>query len=114
MIKKGADARKKVPQLPSGEKVEGVRYQTLATGEKLMITTMFLDRGAVIPHHSHPHEQAGYIVSGNVILDSEGKKTILTAGDSYAIPGGASHAVTATEESLIVDVFSPPREDYRD
>jgi quercetin dioxygenase-like cupin family protein len=114
MIKRDQEARKKTPHLPSGEAVEGVLYQTLATGETMMITAMSYGEDAAVPHHSHPHEQAGYIVSGIIVLDVESNQTTLGAGDSYVIPGDSRHSVTAKERTLVVDVFSPPREDYRD
>ncbi len=114
MIKRGHEAKKKTPYLPSGDGVEGVLYQTLATGERMMITTMSYDEDSVVPHHSHPHEQAGYIVSGIIVLDVESNQTTLRAGDSYVIPGNSRHGVKAKERTLVLDVFSPPREDYRD
>ena len=114
MIKKSEEAVKKTPYLPSGERVEGVLYQTIATGERVMVTTMFYDKDAMVPYHSHLHEQAGYVVSGIIILDIDGSQFTLKAGDSYVIPGNLRHSVTAKIDSLVVDVFSPPREDYQD
>ncbi len=114
MIKRDQEARKKTPHLPSGDEVEGVLYQTLATGERMMITTMYYDEDVVVPQHSHPHERAGYVVSGIIVLDVESNQTTLMAGASYVVPGNSRHAVTAKERTLVVDVFSPPREDYRD
>jgi mannose-6-phosphate isomerase-like protein (cupin superfamily) len=87
MIKKSHQAAKKIPYRPSGDKVESVSYQTLATGEKMMVTTMFYDKDAVVQQHSHPHEQAGYVVSGIVVIDISGIQTTLEPGDSYVIPG---------------------------
>ncbi len=114
MIKRDREARKKTPHLPSGERVEGVLYQTLATGERMMMTTMHYDADVVVPSHSHRHEQAGYVVSGSIVLDEEGSQTTLAAGDSYVIPSNSRHSLTTREVALVVDVFSPPREDYRD
>ncbi len=114
MIKKGEEAGKKIPYLPSGEKVEGVLYKTLAVSEKMMVTVWYLDKDAVVPHHYHPHEQVGYVVSGEIMIDIDSNSANLKSGDTYAIPGGSSHSVTVVSDSLVIDVFSPPREDYRD
>ncbi|MHC4757531.1 MAG: cupin domain-containing protein [Planctomycetota bacterium] len=114
MIKKNQEAPKKSPYRPSGEKIEGVLYQTLATGEKMMVTTMFYDKDVIVQQHSHPHEQAGYVVSGIVVIDISGTQTTLEPGDSYVIPSKSPHSFTAKKNSLVVDVFSPPREKYRD
>jgi len=65
-----------------------------------------------VPAHSHPHEQIGYVASGRVRFDIDGDVRELSAGDGYLIPGGRTHAVTALEASVCVDVFSPVREEY--
>jgi quercetin dioxygenase-like cupin family protein len=114
LFKKNSEATKKVPYLPTGEKVKGVLYQTLATGTKMMITTMFYEKDAIVPVHAHPEEQAGFVISGKVELNIGGNIVILNPLDSYIVPGGIFHSANSLEDSLIVDVFSPPREDYRD
>lgn len=114
MIKKSTDAPKKIPYLRSGEKVEGVLYQTLTFGEKMMITTMFYDKNAHVPEHSHKEEQAGFVVSGKINININGEKNILDAGDSYIVLDNYMHSITALEKSCIIDVFSPPRDDYKD
>ena len=113
MIIKSSDAEKKVPYLCTGEKVEGVLYQTLATGDKMMITTMFYDEGAHVPEHSHKEEQAGFVVDGKMEIKIKGKTETIAKGDSYMITTNVLHSLIALEKSLVVDTFSPPREDYR-
>ena len=62
--------------------------------------------------HSHPHEQVGYVVSGSVDLTFDGQVQTLKAGDSYYVPSGIVHGVLALEDTVIVDVFTPQREDF--
>ena len=69
---------------------------------------------ASCPEHDHPHEQIGYLAAGRVLFEIGGLKKELKQGDSWIIPGGAPHKVTALEDSVAVDVFAPVREEYLD
>jgi quercetin dioxygenase-like cupin family protein len=71
-----------------------------------------LAKGAAIPPHSHPHEQTGIMISGKLRFKADGKELEVEAGDSWCLPGGVEHSVTALEESVVIEVFSPVREDY--
>lgn len=95
------------------EMFPGVVRRTLTAGDRMMLIEVTLDRGAVVPSHSHPHEQTGYLVSGRLRLEIEGEVRDLSPGDCWMIPGGVAHQATALEPSVLVDVFSPPREEYR-
>jgi quercetin dioxygenase-like cupin family protein len=66
-----------------------------------------------VGRHRHENEQAGYCLSGRFKLTIEGKGGLIEPGDSYLIPGGAEHSYEILEDSEAVEVFSPPREDYR-
>ncbi len=90
----------------------GLIRKTLIIGDKLMICRFDLDREVEIPSHSHPHDQAGYVVSGKICITVDGKSCILGQGDSYSAPSGVVHSATALEASVVVDTFSPPRDDY--
>ncbi len=68
--------------------------------------------GAVLPEHSHPHEQVVNMFSGEMELTVSGETMRLRAGDVFAIPGGAPHSGRALTEVKVLDVFSPVREDY--
>ncbi|TEB17110.1 Cupin domain protein [Pelotomaculum sp. FP] len=114
MFKNISEAPKKTPYLPTGEKVEGVLYQTLAFGKEMMITTMIYEKDAIVPAHAHPQEQAGFVVSGRIELTIGDDIKILNPLDSYVILGGVLHSAKALNDSLAIDVFSPPREDYKD
>ncbi len=91
----------------------GVVRRTLTNGDHVMLIEVTLEEGAVVPMHTHPHEQTGYLVSGRFLFElGEGKRE-LGPGDCWLIPSNVPHQVTALEPCLLVDVFSPPREEYR-
>ena len=95
------------------EMLPGAWRRTLATGERQMICQFKLAQGAVVPAHSHPHEQVGYVLEGRIRLIIDGQAYDLESGDSYFIPGGVEHEATALTDCMVLDVFSPPREEYR-
>ena len=94
------------------EMFPGVVRRTLNSGDRTTLVEITLAEGAVVPDHTHPHEQIGYVVSGRVSFTIDGEERELRAGDSYLVPGGATHAITALEPSVCIDVFSPVREEY--
>jgi quercetin dioxygenase-like cupin family protein len=95
------------------EMVPGVMRRTLCESERMMLIEVTLERGAVVPLHTHPHEQIGYLASGRVLFEAGDERRELFAGDSWLVPSNMPHAVTALEPSVAIDVFSPPREEYR-
>lgn len=94
---------------------KGVSLDSLAVGERSMVTKMNYKAGDFATLHTHPHEQCGYVVSGRyrlIVEAAEPVDTLLSAGDSYAIPGLAPHSFEVLEGGEVVDVFTPHREDY--
>ncbi len=94
---------------------KGVSLDSLAVGEKSMVTKMNYVKGNFATLHRHPHEQCGYVISGHYRLIVEGEQAIdviLSAGDSYAIPGDTPHSFEVIESGEVVDVFTPHRNDY--
>lgn len=94
---------------------KGVSLDSLAVGEKSMVTKMNYVKGNFATTHQHPHEQCGYVVSGQYRLKIEGTENIdviLNPGDSYAIPGNTPHSFEVITGGEVVDVFTPHREDY--
>lgn len=94
---------------------KGVSLDSLAVGEKSMVTKMNYVKGNYATTHQHPHEQCGYVISGQyrLIVETEPRiDVILAAGDSYAIPGNTPHSFEVLEGGEVVDVFTPQREDY--
>ena len=95
------------------EMFPGVVRRTLTAGELLMLVEVTLDEGAVAPMHTHPHEQTGYLVSGRMLFELGAEKRELAPGDCWLVPSNLPHQVTALEPCVVVDIFSPPREEYR-
>jgi quercetin dioxygenase-like cupin family protein len=86
----------------------------IASGEKVMLSLVTLAPGAVVPEHAHPHEQMGMMLSGTMELFVDGDARTLSGNAIYLVPGGVPHkAVAGPEGAVALDVFSPPREEYR-
>jgi quercetin dioxygenase-like cupin family protein len=94
------------------EAFEGVIYKTLAWGDKTSLGEFKLEKGCTVPNHSHPHEQTGYMISGKMTFTIDGEDFETGPGDSWSIPGNAEHSVNVHEDSVVIEVFSPVREDY--
>jgi len=96
------------------ETFPGVVRRTLTSGERITICEFALAKGSVVAPHTHQHEQAGYVARGRLLFEIGGEERELRAGDGYLIPGDVVHSVTALEDSIAVDAFSPPRLEYLD
>lgn len=103
-VVKKAEAKKRV--------FKGVYLDSLAVGEKSMVTKMNYIAGNYATEHTHPHEQCGYVISGRYLMTVEENEFILEAGDSYAVPGNMPHSFKVLEAGEVIDVFTPQREDY--
>jgi quercetin dioxygenase-like cupin family protein len=91
--------------------VAGIRRRTLVAGAQMMQMLVTLDVGSHLPEHQHPHEQLTHVLRGRLRLIVAGVEQELGAGQSICIPGGTPHAADALEDTLVIDTFSPPRED---
>ncbi len=91
----------------------GMIRQVLAHSEKLMLVRHFFESGWAGARHSHPHEQLVYVARGAIRVDVGGEIFAARAGDSFVVAGGVEHQAWALEESEVLDVFTPVREDYR-
>ncbi len=94
--------------------LDGVERKTLVYANDTLLTEFRLSKDRTLPLHKHPEEQTGYLVSGHLILIIEGERYQLLPGDSWAIPGNVEHGAETLEDSVALEVFSPPREDYKD
>jgi len=92
--------------------VEGVTLSTLVHGEKTLMGRFEIAKGSAIPVHAHPHEQTGFLVSGKLRFNVDGEVMDAEPGDSWCLPGNVEHSAEALEDSIIIEVFSPVREDY--
>jgi len=81
------------------------------SGERLLVAQYDMDVGAFVPQHQHPHEQMICVLSGCIKFESDGNLRLLKAGDVVHIPPNVMHGGTAVEDTITIEVFSPPRDD---
>jgi quercetin dioxygenase-like cupin family protein len=89
----------------------GVRRKILNVGEGMMMMEVHFEEGAEGYEHDHPHEQMSYCLFGKIAFFINGEQTILQSGDTIYIPSLAKHGVKALEPSVLLDAFTPVRED---
>ncbi len=92
--------------------LEGIEQKTLVYGDKTLMTEFRLTTGSEIPLHHHPYEQTGYLVSGRIRLHAGEEVFDCAPGDSWCIPVDVPHRAEIQEDAVVVEVFSPVREDY--
>jgi len=95
------------------EMLPGIHRRTMGMTDEVMLCEFLLLRGAIVPLHQHMNDQIGYVIYGQVKMTIGDQTCILNPGESYAIPGGIFHSAVALVDSLVIDTFSPPRQDYR-
>lgn len=101
------------------ERVTGAISRRLFTGDRMMMAHVYLDAGSVVPRHAHENEQFTYILEGALRfwLGPEGEEPeelVVRAGEVLHIPSGLPHRAEALEDTLDLDVFCPPRQDWLD
>jgi quercetin dioxygenase-like cupin family protein len=98
------------------EKVSDMLDRRLITGERMMLTHVYLKKGCIVPQHAHENEQLSYILSGALKfwIGEEMREVIVRAGEVLVIPSNVLHKAEALEDTLDVDVFDPPRQDWLD
>jgi quercetin dioxygenase-like cupin family protein len=84
----------------------------MLNGDAMTLARIILASGALVPEHSHDNEQIATVVSGRLRLWLDGDEVVLGPGESLLIPGKAPHRVEALEDSVVLDVFAPRREDW--
>lgn len=77
-----------------------------------MLARFDFKKGAIVPKHEHPNEQITYILKGSVQVKTQGKEYIVKAGQILIIPPNTPHEFEALEDTIDIDVFSPPRKDW--
>jgi len=92
--------------------ISGVHARTF-WGDKMMVCHIALDEGAVVPLHSHPHEQGGTVIEGEIEFTIDSESKILHPGDSYVIKGNVKHGATANTACKLFEIFSPVLEEYK-
>ena len=97
------------------EKVSEVLDRRLITADRVMLSHVYLKKGAVVPRHAHENEQITYILEGGLrfwIGPDEAEVIDVLAGEVLHIPSFVQHKAEALEDTLDVDIFSPPRQDW--
>jgi quercetin dioxygenase-like cupin family protein len=99
------------------ENVSPTLDRRLITGDRMMIAHVYLKKGCIVPKHSHENEQITYILEGELkfwIGDDEAQIVHVRAGDVLTIPPNVPHKAEAIVDTLDVDIFDPPRQDWLD
>jgi quercetin dioxygenase-like cupin family protein len=94
------------------EKLNDLIGREMVVGDNLMLARVFLKKGAHVPEHHHHNEQVTYILEGALKFAIEGKEIVVCAGEVLCIPSNMPHEAWAMEDTLDLDVFNPPREDW--
>lgn len=97
------------------ERVTDLLERRLITGERMMLAHVYLKKGCIVPMHSHENEQLTYILDGALrfwIGADQKKEIVVSSGEVLLIPSNVPHKAEALEDTLDVDVFSPPRQDW--
>ncbi|SRR6056297_574084 len=90
----------------------GVSRQIMGWDEKIMMVKVKFEKGAVGTPHDHPHSQTTLCAGGKFEFTIDGKKQVITEGDGLYIPPNVVHGAVCLEEGILIDVFSPAREDF--
>jgi quercetin dioxygenase-like cupin family protein len=102
------------------EKVTDSITRRLFTGERMMLAHVHLEKGAIVPTHSHENEQLTWIIEGALRFwigeedSADRQELVVSAGEVLYIPSNVPHRAEALEDTFDVDVFSPPRQDWLD
>ena len=97
------------------ERVTDAIERRIITGDRLMLAHVYLKKGCIVPKHQHENEQLTYILEGALrfwIGEDQKQEVIVRAGEVLHIPSNVPHKAEALEDTLDVDVFSPPRADW--
>ena len=97
------------------ETVTDMLDRRLITGDSMMLAHVYLKKGCVVPKHSHENEQLTYILEGALLFtlgEDQSVEVTVSAGEVLHIPSHLPHKAVALEDTLDVDIFSPPRQDW--
>ena len=99
------------------ERVTDLLDRRLITGSRMMLAHVYLKKGCIVPKHQHDNEQLTYVLEGALkfwIGENQQQTLVIGAGEVLVIPSKVPHKAEALEDTLDVDVFSPPRQDWLD
>ncbi len=96
------------------EQLNPLTTRQYVVGTNTMLARLVLKKGAHVPLHSHMHEQISHVVEGKLEFLMEGKSVMVQAGEILCIPPHVPHAVNSLQDSVALDIFNPPRQDWID
>ena len=99
------------------ERLNSRLERRLITGTNMMVAHVYLEKGCIVPQHSHHNEQITYVLEGALkflLGEDQDEEVIVSAGEVLTIPPHLPHRAEALEDTLDVDIFNPPREDWLD
>jgi quercetin dioxygenase-like cupin family protein len=98
--------------IPWEEVDKGVKRKIMSYDDKLMVVKVAFDKGGIGSLHQHPHSQITHVESGIFEVNIGEEKKVLSSGDAFYIPPNVLHGAVCLEEGVLIDVFSPMREDF--
>jgi quercetin dioxygenase-like cupin family protein len=96
----------------AAEQINASIARQYITGDTVTIARFELKRGGVVPRHAHENEQVSLVLSGALLFRIDGREVTIRGGEVMQIPGNVAHEVEVLEDSLVIDVFSPIRQDW--
>jgi quercetin dioxygenase-like cupin family protein len=96
------------------EQITGTIARRYVTGDRVTVARFELARGGVVPRHAHENEQVSCVLSGVLRFQFDDREVVVGAGEVMRIPGGVAHEVAVLEDTVVIDVFSPVRQDWID
>jgi quercetin dioxygenase-like cupin family protein len=94
------------------EELKPLLHRQLIVGQNIMVARVLLQKGALVPEHSHHNEQVTYILEGALKFWIDGREIVVKAGEVLTIPPHMPHQAEALEDTVDLDIFNPPREDW--
>ena len=107
------DRQKSLLKVMPVKALEGIYRRTLLYNDDLMMCHFLLEKGSEIPIHSHPQHQLGFMLKGKLKFITDEGEFIVNEGDCYLFNSNERHGAKILEDSEVLDVFSPSREDYK-
>jgi len=94
------------------EDLNPLLQRQFVVGQEIMLARVLLKKGCIVPEHSHHNEQLTYIVEGALKFYIDGREIVVHAGEVLCIPSNMPHKAEAMEDTVDLDVFTPPRADW--
>jgi quercetin dioxygenase-like cupin family protein len=94
------------------EQLNPLLQRQFVVGQEIMVARVLLKKGCIVPEHSHHNEQITYILDGALKFWIDGKEIVVHAGEVLCIPSNMPHKAEALIDTVDLDIFSPPRQDW--